>query len=154
MARSHSRKKAEEALAEPEDLAEKLDRQSEKLKDALLVRRSAELTDFVALLGSKRRLASVNFLIGLARGVGLFLGFSLLGAVLVAIVAFAVDWTASTFESSYTTRSMVRSLMAKYSDVIEEVELARIEGTLGNRPAVSMPAATGAQVGAVLLLED
>lgn len=137
------------------DPVTRVEHQIDQLRESLLVRRTADLNDFVELLGSKRKMSSANFLMGLSRGVGFFLGFSLVGALLVGVVGFAVDWTASTFRSRYNTRTVVRGLLEKYAVVMEEMEEARLENTgkgIGRERGGA--AAAGAQIGAGFLLGE
>lgn len=131
---------------------ESLDRKIEEMREMLLARRSADLSDFSTFLSSKRRLTTLNFIMGLSRGVGFFLGMSLLGAVLVGGLAWAVDLTASTFRSNYDTRSLVRAVTHKYSEVMDEVERVRQEKAgEASSSGTQLPSASGAQIGAALL---
>lgn len=50
------------------------------------------LEEYVAYLSDRRRMLRVNFLSGLARGLGMAVGFTVLGAVVIAIIQrIAVD---------------------------------------------------------------
>ena len=128
---------------------EEIARKVEDIYGLLTLRRGAELTDLVQFLKSKRHLAWINFLLGTARGVGFFLGFSLVGALVVALAGYFVDFTARTFQSRYDTRTIVRTVMNKYVEVMDEVE--RVRGDQGET-ASRMPSATGAQIGAAFRL--
>ncbi len=70
------------------DLVSKVD----EIRDLLLVRRTAESLDLVDLLRSKRRLMFNNFLLGLFRGIGFFLGFTIVGALLLGILVLSFGW--------------------------------------------------------------
>ena len=71
-----------------ENILERVD----ELRNLFLVRRTAEAADLVDLLRSKRRLMLSNFLLGLARGVGFFLGVTIVGGLLLGAVALAFGW--------------------------------------------------------------
>ncbi|MGB9868219.1 MAG: DUF5665 domain-containing protein [Bacillota bacterium] len=55
-------------------------------KLALILER-ARIADYMQLLESPRRLIYVNFLAGLARGFGMAVGFTLLGAVVIYVLS-------------------------------------------------------------------
>jgi hypothetical protein len=48
------------------------------------------LGDYIQLVNNPRRLMYVNFMAGLARGVGMAIGFTLLGAIVVYIIRLLV----------------------------------------------------------------
>ena len=52
----------------------------------------AEFQDYLDLLGNNKRLLRVNFMAGLARGVGLFLGGGLVGTLILGIFIAVVAW--------------------------------------------------------------
>jgi len=66
-----------------------LDKNIDKL--AVYFERS-EFQDYLELLGNPKRLLWVNFMAGLARGVGMFLGGGLIGTVVLAIVIAVLAW--------------------------------------------------------------
>jgi len=68
-----------------------LTKQVEEVKSLLLIKRTTEALDLLDLLRSKRRLILANFLIGLFRGIGLFLGMTIVGALLLGIVVFVTS---------------------------------------------------------------
>ncbi len=51
-----------------------------------------KLAEYVDLLHDTRRLLWVNFVAGVARGVGMAVGFSLLGAVIIYVLTRAFWW--------------------------------------------------------------
>jgi len=67
----------------------------EEIKNLLLVRRTSEALDLVDLLRSKRRLMTTNFLLGLFRGIGFFLGVTIVGALILGMVALTFSWIES-----------------------------------------------------------
>ncbi|HHW42784.1 MAG TPA: hypothetical protein GXX25_03065, partial [Desulfotomaculum sp.] len=58
----------------------------DKITELSLNMEKMKLAEYVSLLEHPWRLLYVNFLAGLARGVGIAVGFALLGAVLVIIL--------------------------------------------------------------------
>ena len=52
----------------------------------------AEFQDYLELLGNNRRMLWVNFMAGLARGVGMFLGGGIVGTVVLGILIAVVAW--------------------------------------------------------------
>ncbi|NPV71648.1 MAG: hypothetical protein HPY55_13565 [Firmicutes bacterium] len=51
-----------------------------------------KLAEYVDLLHDTKRLLWVNFIAGLARGVGMAIGFSLLGAVIIYVLTRTFWW--------------------------------------------------------------
>ena len=50
------------------------------------------LAEYVSMMQNKKRLLYTNFLAGMARGLGIAVGFSILGALMIAIIQrIAVD---------------------------------------------------------------
>ncbi|GJM20642.1 MAG: hypothetical protein DHS20C15_05570 [Planctomycetota bacterium] len=77
--------------------------------------RHAEIHGLFEILGSKRRLFWVNFLAGLSRGIGFFLGVTLVGGMLIGAMALAFDFVASTLGlKELRFSSMVAGLAEKY----------------------------------------
>lgn len=54
-----------------------------RLRDVLLALQRARLAEYLELLQSPGRLLYLNFLAGLARGLGMAVGFTILGAVVI-----------------------------------------------------------------------
>ena len=97
------------AVTEP---SEETQKRLEEIRGLLVTRRAAEMTDLMELLHSKRRLTWINFLTGVSRGLGFFLGFSLVGAGVVALAAYFVDLAASETNSQQNLREMFAPLSA------------------------------------------
>lgn len=51
------------------------------LKKLIITLRELEIKEFMGLWGNKRRLIYTNFIAGLARGLGMAVGFTVLGAL-------------------------------------------------------------------------
>lgn len=66
-----------------ENLEEKVETIAIQMKNMV----TSEYQEVVAALRNPMRLVWVNFLIGLARGVGIFIGMTVLGAIIIAISA-------------------------------------------------------------------
>jgi len=62
-----------------DDLAKKMDEHLQRLE-------RLRLAEYIAYVDDRRRLLRSHFLSGLARGVGMAIGFTVLGAVLVVIL--------------------------------------------------------------------
>jgi hypothetical protein len=58
----------------------------EKITELSINMEKMKLAEYVELLEQPGRLLYVNFLSGLARGVGIAVGFALLGAILIAVL--------------------------------------------------------------------
>ncbi len=112
--------------------------------------RSAELAGLNEILGSRKRLMWINFVAGLARGVGFFLGVSLVGGIVLGGAALLFDHMASTlgFED-VSMRNVVRAAYFKFAEIQELLEEAHDEaaikrgqlpGTAPRTPAAVPPA--------------
>ena len=69
-------------------------RKSSAMRASIMVKQMENmgLAEYCALMQNKRRLLYTNFLGGIARGLGVAVGFSILGAILIAIIQrIAVD---------------------------------------------------------------
>lgn len=93
-------------------------RPSQELVDRLTAQlaraRAMEINGLLQVLGRKRKLLTVNFLAGLARGAGFFLGLTLVGGLIIGATAMIFDFTARTFgmkDVSFT--SLIRSFAEK-----------------------------------------
>ncbi|MEW6171569.1 MAG: DUF5665 domain-containing protein [Bacillota bacterium] len=71
------------AVEQKVDVAPVLIRFEEKLKELTVATEKMKLAEYVELLDRPWRLMYVNFIAGLARGVGIAVGFTLLGALLI-----------------------------------------------------------------------
>lgn len=59
---------------------------SQKIDELAISIEKMKLAEYVELLNRPRRLMAINFLSGLARGLGMAVGFTLLGALLLLIL--------------------------------------------------------------------
>ncbi|MEW6181818.1 MAG: DUF5665 domain-containing protein [Bacillota bacterium] len=71
---------------EREDAAPVLIRLEEKLKELITATEKMKLAEYVQLLDRPWRLMYVNFIAGLARGLGIAVGFTILGALIVYLL--------------------------------------------------------------------
>ena len=121
--------------AEPASLEKKID----ELHERLVRDKHSELYGVLDILGNKRRLMWLNFLAGLARGVGFFLGVTLIGALLLAGVAFAFNRIAESMGfKDLTFEQAVRAAVVKFEEVQEIVQETEAELQAGE--AVPPPA--------------
>ncbi len=58
----------------------------DKIKDLAHQMEKSKLEEYVGLLGHPWRLLWINFISGVAKGVGIMLGFAIFGAILVIIL--------------------------------------------------------------------
>lgn len=63
-----------------------LDSLKEKIEKLAVSIEKMKLAEYVKLLESPRRLLFINFIAGLARGLGMAVGFTLLGAIVLYIL--------------------------------------------------------------------
>lgn len=104
-------------------------------------RRALELSALLEILGSSRKLLWVNFLAGLARGVGFFLGVTLVGALLIGILATLFDHAARTLGfRDITLKDAVRAAVVKFEEIRGEVESVQREIAGGKAAKVGEPA--------------
>lgn len=110
--------------AEPPTLEQKID----ELHARLVCDKHSELYGVLDILGNKRQLMWLNFLAGLARGVGFFLGVTLVGALLLGGLAFAFNrLVASMGFRDLTFEQAVRQAVIKLEQVEEIVEKTEAE---------------------------
>lgn len=103
-------------------------------------RRALEVTALVEVLGSGRRMLWVNFLAGLARGVGFFLGASLVGGLLIGLLAVLFDKAASTFGfKDLSLKDAVRAVVVKFEEIRQEVEAVQAELAAKQKPPPPVP---------------
>jgi len=62
----------------------------EKITDLAIKIEKMKLAEYVQLLDNPRRLMYINFIAGLARGVGIAIGFTILGAVVLYFLRILV----------------------------------------------------------------
>jgi hypothetical protein len=107
------------AAAPPlEDELRALARRVDEIHARVVARTSSETLALVELLGSRRRLMTVNFVAGLARGIGMFLGVTIVGAILLGVAAYAFDTAFETLGlQNVTLRSTVTSAYGKYVEI-------------------------------------
>ena len=74
-------------MDEKEEKEENLEEKVETLAIQMKNMVTSEYQEVVAALRNPMRLVWVNFLIGLARGVGIFIGMTVFGAIIIAISA-------------------------------------------------------------------
>ncbi len=87
-----------------------------------------QVTALAEVLGSGRRLMWVNFLAGLARGVGFFLGATLVGGLLIGVMAILFDMAASTLGfKDLSLKDAVRAVVVKFEEIRQEVDKVQAE---------------------------
>lgn len=81
-----------------------------ELHERISAKTQSEVTGLFELLGSKRRLLFVNFMSGLARGAGFFLGVTLIGGLIIGGLAFFVNTTTAAIGmKDVTFQSLIRT---------------------------------------------
>jgi Domain of unknown function (DUF5665) len=84
---------------------------------------ASELAALSELLHSRWKMLWVNFLAGLARGVGFFLGASLVGALLLGMLATVFDTTAEKLGfTDMTLKDLVRATVVKFEELRQDVK--------------------------------
>jgi hypothetical protein len=125
----------------------------EKVNDihhSLISRRGAELMGMLEIISSRRKLMWLNFNAGLARGVGFFLGVTMIGALVLGGFALAFNFAARSLGfSDITLEEAVGSTVRKFSEIRSLVEQARNEvereevaarvRAVGTEPEVDVP---------------
>lgn len=130
----------EPADASPHVAAEALVRE---LTERLAIQRTAEIHGLLEIIGRKRKLFAVNLLAGLARGVGFFLGITLVGGLVIGATAMAFDFVADTLglkDVNFT--SMMRHFAEKAVEaelVWEDVRNERRDGDSPDAAAAASP---------------
>jgi hypothetical protein len=101
-----------------------------------------ELAALSELLHSRWKLMWVNFMAGLARGVGFFLGASLVGALLLGLLATAFDTTAHRLGfPDMTLKDLVRATVVKFEELRQDVKES--EADLKEKAQAGEPPANG-----------
>jgi len=143
----HQARSSDEAPAEPETLEDRV----KAIHAQITGKISAEANGLLEILGSRRKLMWVNFLAGLARGVGFFLGVTLIGALVLATLAFFFNTAAQRLGyKDITLESAVRQAVAQFTEIQKIVgeaknELEEAQDAAGTPPGGTGPAgATGA----------
>jgi hypothetical protein len=81
-----------------------------ELHERIATQTSADVNGLYQILGSKRRLLFVNFMAGLARGAGFFLGVTLIGGLIIGSFGYFFDATARLVGlDDVTFRGLVRT---------------------------------------------
>jgi hypothetical protein len=104
------------------------------LHDRIAVQTRSEVEGLFEILGSKRRLLFVNFMSGLARGAGFFLGVTLVGGLLIGGLAFFVDTTTAAMGMEEVT---FRSLMRTFAE--EAIEAKKVWEDVNREEALVDP---------------
>ncbi|MHC5210721.1 MAG: DUF5665 domain-containing protein [Planctomycetota bacterium] len=95
-----------------------LEEKVDDIHHRLVSRRGAELLGMLDILSSRRKLIWLNFNAGLARGVGFFLGVTLIGALVLGGVALAFNYAARTLGyKDLTLEEAVGSTVRKFSEI-------------------------------------
>jgi hypothetical protein len=103
-----------------------LEEKVEDIHHQLVSRRGAELLGMLEIIRSRRKLMWLNFNAGLARGVGFFLGVTMIGALVLGGVALAFNAAAHWLGySDVTLEQAVTSTVRRFSELRELVEEAR-----------------------------
>ncbi|HEX5011468.1 MAG TPA: DUF5665 domain-containing protein [Planctomycetota bacterium] len=88
-----------------------------------VAQQASELAALSELLGSRWKLMWINFMAGLARGVGFFLGASLVGALLLGMLATVFDTTAERLGfKDMTLKDLVRATVVKFEELRQDVK--------------------------------
>ncbi len=108
--------------------------------DRFVTRTQADVTGLWEMLGSRRKLMWINFLAGISRGVGFFLGVTLIGGLIIGGTAFVLDNAAEAMGwKEITFASMVESVYGKFREV--QAVITDIKGEPGDRTASARPEA-------------
>ena len=58
----------------------------ERIDDLALAMEKMKIAEYVEYLGSTRKMLTINFMAGVARGLGMAVGFTILGAVVILML--------------------------------------------------------------------
>jgi hypothetical protein len=112
------KKKTLPPVWKPPEKPESLEDRVSLMYDRFMTRSAGEVNGMFEMMGSRKRLIWINFLAGLGRGVGFFLGVTLIGGLVIGATAFLLDKTAATIGlKDVTFASMVRSVYSKFEEV-------------------------------------
>ncbi len=67
------------------------DRLGKKVDDLSLSIEKAKIGEYVDLMNDKKKLLYINFVIGIVRGFGMAIGFTILGALVIYILQMIID---------------------------------------------------------------
>ena len=62
----------------------------ERIEGLALALEKMKIAEYVEYLGNTRRLLTINFMAGIARGLGMAVGFTILGAVVILVLRYLV----------------------------------------------------------------
>jgi hypothetical protein len=123
-ARGGRRGRGKREPAPPQSLEEKVD----GIYERLISRRGAELLGMLDIISSRKRLMWLNFNAGLARGVGFFLGVTMIGALILGGVALAFNFAAHSLGyTDITLEQAVSSTVRKFTEIRQLVDDAQDE---------------------------
>ena len=69
-------------------LSEKIEKKVDELSESM---ERNKIREYVDLMDNKKRLLFINFIIGLARGFGMAVGFTILGALAIYVLRMIID---------------------------------------------------------------
>jgi hypothetical protein len=127
-----------------------LEEQVEAIHDRLVTRRGSELIGLLEIIASRRKLMWLNFNAGLARGVGFFLGVTMIGALVLGGVALAFNFAAHslgyteiTLEDAVTSTvrkfSQIRNLVVEAEAEVQSEQQAAKAKAIGTEPEPGVP---------------
>ena len=95
-------------------MADKVD----QIHRRLVLERGTELGGLLDILGNRRKLIWLNFWSGLARGVGFFMGVTLIGALLLGALALAFNAAAGYMGfKDVTLEQAVKAVVRKFNEI-------------------------------------
>jgi hypothetical protein len=105
-------------------MTEKID----EIHRRVVLERTTELSGLLEILGHRRRLMWLNFSAGLARGVGFFLGVTLIGALILGGIALAFNAAVGYMGfKDITLEQAVKATVAKFNEIEKLVGEAKEE---------------------------
>ena len=109
-------------------MARKPAREVEKQVHDEAERRALQTSALLEILGNSRRLLWVNFVAGLGRGIGFFLGVTLVGALLIGLTAGMFDRTAAALGFKHLTlAAAMRATIVRFEELRQEVDQTQAE---------------------------
>jgi Domain of unknown function (DUF5665) len=110
-----------------------------------IARQAADLTALTELFASRRKLMWVNFVAGLARGVGFFLGVTLVGVLILGLLEVMFDKSAERLGfKDVTLKDLMRTAVVKFEEMRRDAEDAQVE-LKAEEPPAPAPDAPAAQ---------
>lgn len=135
--------KAKHQEPSPPSAPPTLEEKVEDIHQRLVRDRSSELFGVLDILGNRRKLMWINFTAGMARGVGFFLGVSLIGALILGGLALAFNAAAGYLGfKDLTLEQAVRAAVLKFSEVQEIVTKTQeeVQAEHALHPELNQPA--------------